>query len=106
MFSGTELPFAKRVVDAVTEVWQPTPQRKCIVNLPSTVEHSTPNIFADMIEWMHRHLARRDSIVLSVHPHNDRGTGTAAGEFAVMAGADRSKAACSATASAPATSTW
>jgi 2-isopropylmalate synthase len=89
MFSGTELPFAKRVVDAVTEVWQPTPQRKCIVNLPSTVEHSTPNIFADMIEWMHLHLDRRDSIVLSVHPHNDRGTGTAAGEFALMAGADR-----------------
>jgi 2-isopropylmalate synthase len=89
MFSGTELAFAKRVVDAVTDVWQPTPDRKCIVNLPSTVEHSTPNIFADMIEWMHRHLARRDSIVLSVHPHNDRGTGTAAGEFALMAGADR-----------------
>lgn len=89
MFSGTELAFAKRVVDAVTEVWQPTRERKCIINLPSTVEHSTPNIFADMIEWMHRNLARRDSIVLSVHPHNDRGTGTAAGEFAVMAGADR-----------------
>jgi 2-isopropylmalate synthase len=89
MFSGTELAFSKQVVDAVTEVWQPTPQRKCIINLPSTVEHSTPNIFADMIEWMHRHLARRDCIVLSVHPHNDRGTGTAAGEFAVMAGADR-----------------
>jgi 2-isopropylmalate synthase len=89
MFSGTELSFSKRVVDAVTEVWQPTPKRKCIVNLPSTVEHSTPNIFADMIEWMHRHLARRDSIVLSIHPHNDRGTGTAAGEFAIMAGADR-----------------
>jgi len=89
MFTGTELTFAKRVVDAVTEVWQPTPQRKCIINLPSTVEHSTPNIFADMIEWMHRHLARRESIVLSVHPHNDRGTGTAAGEFAVMAGAER-----------------
>jgi 2-isopropylmalate synthase len=89
MFSGTELAFSKRVVDAVTAVWQPTPERKCIVNLPSTVEHSTPNLFADMIEWMHRHLARRDSIVLSVHPHNDRGTGTAAGEFAVMAGADR-----------------
>ncbi|MEP6790290.1 MAG: 2-isopropylmalate synthase [Ramlibacter sp.] len=89
MFSGTELAFSKRVVDAVTKIWQPTPQRKCIVNLPSTVEHSTPNIFADMIEWMHRNLARRDSIVLSVHPHNDRGTGTAAGEFAVMAGADR-----------------
>jgi len=89
MFSGTDLAFSKRVVDAVTEVWAPTPQRKCIINLPSTVEHSTPNIFADMIEWMHRHLARRDSIVLSVHPHNDRGTGTAAGEFALMAGADR-----------------
>ena len=89
MFSGTELAFAKRVVDAVTEVWQPTPEHKCIVNLPSTVEHSTPNIFADMVEWMHRHLARRDAIVLSVHPHNDRGTGTAAGEFALMAGCDR-----------------
>lgn len=89
MFSGTELAFSKRVVDAVTEVWQATPERKCIINLPSTVEHSTPNIFADMIEWMHRHLARRDAIVLSVHPHNDRGTGTAAGEFALMAGADR-----------------
>ena len=89
MFSGTELAFSKRVVDAVTDIWQPTPTHKCIVNLPSTVEHSTPNIFADMIEWMHRHLARRDAIVLSVHPHNDRGTGTAAGEFAVMAGADR-----------------
>ena len=89
MFSGTELAFSKRVVDAVTAVWQPTPQRKCIVNLPSTVEHSTPNIFADMVEWMHRHLARRDAIVLSVHPHNDRGTGTAAGEFALMAGCDR-----------------
>ena len=89
MFSGTELAFSKRVVDAVTEVWAPTPAAKCIINLPSTVEHSTPNIFADMIEWMHRHLERRDGIVLSVHPHNDRGTGTAAGEFALMAGADR-----------------
>jgi len=89
MFSGTELAFSKRVVDAVTAVWAPTPDRKAIVNLPSTVEHSTPNIFADMIEWMHRHLERRDSIVLSVHPHNDRGTGTAAGELALMAGADR-----------------
>ena len=89
MWSGTELEFSKRVVDAVTEVWQPTPERKCIINLPSTVEHSTPNIFADMMEWMHRRLARREAIVLSVHPHNDRGTGTAAGEFALMAGADR-----------------
>jgi 2-isopropylmalate synthase len=89
MFSGTELAFSKRVVDAVTAIWQPTPSRPCIINLPSTVEHSMPNIFADMIEWMHRHLERRDSVVLSVHPHNDRGTGTAAGEFALMAGADR-----------------
>ena len=89
MFSGTELAFSKAIVDAVTAVWAPTPARKCIINLPSTVEHSTPNIFADMIEWMHRHLARRDSIVLSVHPHNDRGTGTAAAELAQMAGADR-----------------
>ena len=89
MFSGTELTFAKRVVDAVTQVWQPTPAHKCIVNLPSTVEHSTPNIFADMVEWMHRHIERRDAIILSVHPHNDRGTGTAAGEFGIMAGADR-----------------
>ena len=89
MWSSTELEFSKRVVDAVTEVWQPTPAHKCIINLPATVEHSTPNIFADMMEWMHRHLARRDSIVISVHPHNDRGTGTAAGELALMAGADR-----------------
>ncbi|MBA4265976.1 MAG: 2-isopropylmalate synthase, partial [Comamonadaceae bacterium] len=89
MFSGTELTFSKRVVDAVTAVWSPTPDNKCIINLPSTVEHSTPNVFADMIEWMHRHLERRDAIVLSVHPHNDRGTGTAAGELALMAGADR-----------------
>ncbi len=89
MFSGTELVFSKRVVDAVTAVWNASPDQKCIVNLPSTVEHSTPNIFADMVEWMHRHLERRGGIVLSVHPHNDRGTGTAAGEFALMAGADR-----------------
>lgn len=89
MWSATELEFSKRVVDAVTDVWQPTPGHKCIINLPSTVEHSTPNIFADMMEWMHRHLARRDAIVISVHPHNDRGTGTAAGELALMAGADR-----------------
>ena len=89
MFSATELEFAKRVVDAVTEVWRTSARHKCIVNLPSTVEHSTPNIYADMIEWMHRHLLRRDGIVLSVHPHNDRGTGTAAGELALMAGAER-----------------
>jgi 2-isopropylmalate synthase len=89
MFSGTELEFSKRVVDAVTAEWAPTPERKCIINLPSTVEHSSPNVFADMVEWMHRHLERRDALVLSVHPHNDRGTGTAAAELALMAGADR-----------------
>jgi 2-isopropylmalate synthase len=88
-FSDTELDFAKRVVDAVTEVWQATPEHPCIINLPTTIERSTPNVFADMVEWMHRHLARRDAIVLSVHPHNDRGTGTATGELALLAGADR-----------------
>jgi 2-isopropylmalate synthase len=89
VFSGTELEVAKDVVDAVMDVWQPTPQHKAIVNLPATVEMSTPNVYADQIEWMHRHLKRRDSLVLSVHPHNDRGTAVAAAELAVMAGADR-----------------
>lgn len=89
MFSDTELPFAKRIVDAVTAEWAPTPDRTCIINLPTTVERCTPNVFADMIEWMHRNLERRERIVLSVHPHNDRGTGTATGELALMAGADR-----------------
>ena len=89
MFSDTELDFSKRVVDAVVEAWGATPQNKCIINLPTTVEHCTPNIFADMIEWMHRNLAKRDSIILSVHPHNDRGTGIAAAELALMAGAER-----------------
>ena len=89
MFSSAELSFSKRVVDAVTEAWGATPERKIIINLPSTVEHSTPNLFADMIEWMGRNVERRDCIVLSVHPHNDRGTGTAAAELSIMAGADR-----------------
>ncbi|HWP17518.1 MAG TPA: 2-isopropylmalate synthase [Burkholderiaceae bacterium] len=89
VFSGTELDFSLEVVDAVMDVWQPTPERKAIVNLPATVEMSTPNVYADQIEWMHRHLARRDSLVLSVHPHNDRGTAVAAAELAVLAGADR-----------------
>ena len=88
-FSMAELDFSKRVCDAVSAIWQPTPERKMIVNLPSTVECSTPNVYADQIEWMHRHLARRDAIVLSVHPHNDRGTAVASAELAVMAGADR-----------------
>ncbi|NGY03653.1 2-isopropylmalate synthase [Solimonas terrae] len=89
MFSGTELDFSKRVVDAVVEAFGATREKPLIINLPSTVEHSTPNIFADMVEWMHRNVAKREAIILSIHPHNDRGTGTAAGEFALMAGADR-----------------
>jgi 2-isopropylmalate synthase len=88
-FSATELDFSKEICDAVVETWGATPQRKAIVNLPATVERSTANVYADQIEWMHRNLARRDSIVLSVHPHNDRGTAVAAAELAVMAGADR-----------------
>ncbi|WAC72805.1 2-isopropylmalate synthase [Roseateles sp. SL47] len=89
MFSNTELAFSKRVVDAVTEAWGATPDRKVIINLPTTVENATPNCFADMVEWMVRNIERRDSVILSVHPHNDRGTGTAAAELALMAGADR-----------------
>ncbi|MEP7083314.1 MAG: 2-isopropylmalate synthase [Betaproteobacteria bacterium] len=89
MFSGTEIDFSKQIVDAVVAEFGATPERKIIINLPSTVECSSPNIFADQIEWMHRNLAQRDSMVLSVHPHNDRGTGTAAAEFAMMAGVDR-----------------
>jgi 2-isopropylmalate synthase len=88
-FTGTELDYAKEVCDAVGDVWQPTATRKMIINLPATVEHSSPNVYADMIEWMHRHLKHRAQTILSVHPHNDRGCGVAAAEFAVMAGADR-----------------
>jgi 2-isopropylmalate synthase len=88
-FTGTELDFAKDICEAVMDVWQPTPTNRIILNLPSTVEMATPNVYADQIEWMSRKLTRRDSIVLSVHPHNDRGTGVAAAELAVMAGADR-----------------
>lgn len=89
LFSGTELPFAKQVVDAVTDAWGATPDNKVIINLPATVEMSTPNVYADQIEWMHRNIERRDSVILSVHPHNDRGCAVAAAELAVMAGADR-----------------
>ncbi|MEO3788909.1 2-isopropylmalate synthase [Nonomuraea sp. B10E15] len=88
-FTGTELEYAVEVCDAVTEVWQPTPDRKTILNLPATVEMATPNIYADQIEWMHRNLKRRDSIILSLHPHNDRGSAVAAAELGYMAGADR-----------------
>ncbi|WP_414693138.1 2-isopropylmalate synthase [Parvibaculum sp.] len=89
VFSGTELDFAKEVVDAVTEVWDANPERKVIINLPATVEMATPNVYADQIEWMHRNLKRRDGIIISLHPHNDRGTAVAAAELGVMAGADR-----------------
>jgi 2-isopropylmalate synthase len=88
-FTGTELDYAVEVCDAVTAVWEPTPQRRAILNLPATVELATPNIYADQIEWFGRHVAHRDSVIISVHPHNDRGTGVAAAELAVMAGADR-----------------
>ncbi|TDD51306.1 2-isopropylmalate synthase [Nonomuraea terrae] len=88
-FTGTELEYAVEVCDAVNEVWQPTPERKVIINLPATVEMATPNVYADQIEWMHRHLKHRDSIILSLHPHNDRGTAVAAAELGYMAGADR-----------------
>ncbi|HEU5470876.1 MAG TPA: 2-isopropylmalate synthase [Actinophytocola sp.] len=88
-YTGTELSYAKEIVDAVGDVWEPTPEKPMIVNLPATVEMATPNVYADSIEWMHRNLARRDSIILSLHPHNDRGTGVAAAELGVQAGADR-----------------
>ncbi|GAA2303913.1 2-isopropylmalate synthase [Nonomuraea roseoviolacea subsp. roseoviolacea] len=88
-FTGTELEYAVEVCDAVNDVWQPTPDRKVIINLPATVEMATPNIYADQIEWMHRNLRHRDSIVLSLHPHNDRGSAVAAAELGYLAGADR-----------------
>jgi len=88
-YTGTELSYAAEVCNAVTEIWQPTPQRPVILNLPATVEMATPNVYADSIEWMHRNLERRDSVILSLHPHNDRGTGVAAAELGYQAGADR-----------------
>ena len=88
-FSTTELDFSRDICNAVSAAWQPTPEKKIIFNLPSTVECSTPNVYADQIEWMSRHLDRRDSVIISVHPHNDRGTAVASAELAVMAGADR-----------------
>ena len=88
-YTGTELEYAKEVCDAVNDIWKPTPDHKTIINLPATVEMATPNVYADSIEWMHRNLKYRDSIVLSLHPHNDRGTGVAAAELGYLAGADR-----------------
>jgi 2-isopropylmalate synthase len=88
-YTGTELDYAVEVCAAVIDVIDPTPDRPLIINLPATVEMATPNVYADSIEWMHRHLPRRDSVVLSLHPHNDRGTAVAAAELGVLAGADR-----------------
>jgi 2-isopropylmalate synthase len=88
-FTGTELDFAVEVVDAVTAVWSPTPQSPVIINLPATVEMSTPNVYADQIEWFCRYVKHRDSLIISVHTHNDRGCAVAASELAVLAGADR-----------------
>jgi 2-isopropylmalate synthase len=88
-YTGTELEFAVEVCNAVNDIWKPTPAWKTIMNLPATVEMATPNIYADSIEWMHRNLKYRDSVTLSLHPHNDRGTGVAAAELAYLAGADR-----------------
>ena len=88
-FTGTELDFAKEICEAVMDVWRPVPERPIILNLPATVEMSTPNIYADQIEWCHRNIRDRSSWILSVHPHNDRGCAVAAAELAVMAGAER-----------------
>ncbi|SQE00628.1 2-isopropylmalate synthase [Parafrankia sp. BMG5.11] len=88
-FTGTELEYALEVCEAVMDVWAPTPDNPVVLNLPATVEMSTPNVYADQIEWMSRNLTRRDSVVLSLHPHNDRGCAVAAAELGVMAGADR-----------------
>ena len=88
-FTSTELEFALEICEAVTDVWQPTPQDKIILNLPATVEYATPNIHADQIEWMSTHLTRRTSTLISLHTHNDRGTGVAATELGLLAGADR-----------------
>ena len=88
-FTSTELDFALEICEAVTDVWQPTRENKIILNLPATVEYATPNIHADQIEWMSTHLTRRDRTLISLHTHNDRGTGVAATELALLAGADR-----------------
>ena len=88
-FTATELPFALEICDAVTAAWDASVDNKILLNLPTTVEMATPNIYADQIEWMHRNLARRERIILSLHPHNDRGTAVAAAELGLMAGGDR-----------------
>ncbi len=88
-FTGTELDYALEICTAVQREWGPTPENPMIINLPSTVEMNTPNVYADQIEWMNKHFENRDSIILSVHPHNDRGCGVASAELALLAGADR-----------------
>ena len=88
-FTGTELDYAVEVCEAVMDVYEPTPDNKVILNLPATVEMSTPNIYADQIEWFSRNTKNRDCFILSLHPHNDRGTGVGAAELAFMAGAER-----------------
>jgi 2-isopropylmalate synthase len=88
-FTGTELDYAVEVCDAVMDVWQPSSDDRVVLNLPATVEMATPNVYADQIEWFHRNVSRRDAVILSLHPHNDRGTAVAAAEQGVMAGADR-----------------
>ena len=88
-FTGTELEYAVEVCNAVNDVWQPTKDRPSVINLPATVEMASPNVYADSIEWMNRNLTRREGVILSLHPHNDRGTGVAAAELGYLAGADR-----------------
>ncbi len=88
-YTQTELPYAMEVCEAVMDIWQPTPENKTIINLPATVEVATPNVYADGIEWMHRKFSKRENVILSLHPHNDRGTGVAATELGILAGADR-----------------
>src|SRR5690606_39060337 len=89
IFMDTELDFTLEVCESVMDVWEPGPDREIVLNLPCTVERSTPNVYADQIEWVSRHLSRREHVALSVHTHNDRGTAVADAELAVMAGAQR-----------------
>ena len=102
-FTGTELDFALEICTAVQKTWGATKENPIIINLPSTVEMNTPNVYADQIEWMNRHFENRESIILSIHPHNDRGTGVASAELALLAGAERVEGTLFETASVPVT---
>lgn len=106
IFIDTELDFALEVCEAVMDAWEPGPGREIILNLPSTIERSTPNVYADQVEWMSRNLSRREHVCLSVHPHNDRGTAVASAELAVMAGADRVEGCLFGNGERTATSAW